>query len=265
MKLVCLAIAFFPVVSYGTSGLPAQKKPPSKPPADNVIHVAAAADMQPVFEALGPYFERKTGLHLAITFGSSATLSQQVEANAPQDIFFSADYVFAEKIVSAGLADSTDAIPYAKGLLVLWTRNGSPYSPLHLEALESKNLHSVAIANPEHAPYGRAAMAALRKMNFYGNVAPHLVQAESVAQAAQFAQSGNAELALISKTIAVSPKFKTAGTFVLFPTYAYPDIRQCAVVLKSSKQSKGAHKLLDYMLSDEVQMHLSDLGLNRIK
>lgn len=229
------------------------------------VTVLAAADMQPVFEVLGPYFERRTGIKLKITYGSSATLSEQAINGAPADIFFSADYVFAERVVAANLTDTKDPTAYAKGILVLWARNDSRFKPLNLDALERKDLGSVAIANPDHAPYGRAALAALKKLNYYRNVAPHLVQAESVGQAAQFALSGNAELALMSQTIALSPKYKATGTSVLFPFAAYQDIRQCAVVLKNSPHRQEAHTLLNYITSDEIQIHLPELGLQRIQ
>ena len=117
------------------------------------------------------------------------------------------------------------------------------------------------MANPDRAPYGRAALAALKRLNYYDTVQPHLKEAESVAQAAQFALTGNAELALMSETLAMSPKYRDTGTFVLFPTSQYPDIRQCAVVLKAAKNGDGAHRLLTFMLSDEVQNNLPKLGL----
>ncbi len=263
MKQLAFIAFILAAFCASSSTAKAQAKPAPKPKTE--LHVASAADMQPVFEVLAPYFERKTGIHLVINYGASSILSEQMISGAPADIFFSADYVFAERVVSGGMADSTDAIPYAKGTLVLWTRKDSRFNPLHLEALERKDLKSVSIANPDHAPYGRAAVSALQKMKFYENVAPHFVQGESVAQAAQFAQTGNAELALISETIATSPKFKNSGSFVLFPTYVYPEIRQCAVILRSSPQRDNAHKLLNYILSDEVQGHLASLGLRPIK
>ncbi len=102
-------------------------------------------------------------------------------------------------------------------------------------------------------------------MNFFANVQPHIVQAESVAQAAQFALTGNAELALISQTIAMSPKYRNEGTFVLFPLTQYPDIRQCAVILKAGANRDGAHRLLSFMLSDQVQQNLPKLGLQAVK
>ena len=206
----------------------------------NVVNVAAAADMQPVFEVAGPIFEQKTGLKLKVAYGSSATLSQQLQNGSPADIFFSADFYFAEQVVSANLTDSKQPEPYAKGLLVLWTRKNSRFKPLSIDDLSRKDLTKVAVADPNRAPYGRAAYSALTKMNFLPNVQPHIVQAESVAQAAQFALSGNAELAIISETIAMSPKYRNEGTFVLFPLTQYPDIRQCAVIMKAGKNRDGA-------------------------
>lgn len=227
--------------------------------------VYAAADMQPVFEVLGPYFERRTGIKLKMVYGSSGTLSEQVVHGAPADIFFSADFVFAERVVAAGKADNINPYPYAKGLLVLWTRKDSPFQPLSVDVLSRKDLKSVAIANPSNAPYGRAAIAAMSKLGLLVNVTPHLVQAESVGQAAQFALSGNAQLALVSETIAFSPQYRAAGTSVLFPLSTYLEIRQCAVVMKDAAHRGEAHTLLSYITSDEIQNHLADLGLQRIQ
>lgn len=221
--------------------------------------------MEPVFEVAGPIFERASGLKLNISYGSSSALSQQIQNGSPADIFFSADYYFAEQVVSAKLTETLQPKQYAKGLLVLWARKDSRFKPLSIELLERKDLKSVAIANPDRAPYGRAALAVLHRTNVYANVAPHLVQAESVAQAAQFALSGNAEVAIISQTIAMSAKYRSAGTFVLFPMSQYPDIRQCAVILKAGANREGAHRLLSFMLSDQVQQNLPKLGLLKAK
>lgn len=228
---------------------------------NKVINVVAAADMQPVFAEIGPVFERKTHLKLKIVYGSSAALSTQLQHGETADIFFSADYSFAEQVVAAGLTDSGTPTPYAKGVLVLWARKDSRFQPLSLDDLQRKDLKSVAVANADRAPYGRAAIAALKKMNLFANVAPHLVQAESVAQAAQFALSGNAELALTSQTTAVSPRYREVGNFVLFPQSQYQEIHQCAVVMKSAPNRNAAHLLLKFILSDQVQDNLKKLGL----
>ncbi len=227
----------------------------------NVIKVVAAADMEPVFQVIGPIFEQKTGLKLKVSFGSSAALSQQLQNGSPADIFFSADYYFAEQVVAANLTESKQPTPYADGLLVLWSRKDSRFSPLSIDALERKDLKSVAVANQDRAPYGRAAFAVMKRTNVYANVEPHLVQAETVAQAAQFALSGNAELAFMSQTIAMSPKYRDVGNFVLFPLSQYPEIRQCAVIMKAGANRDGAHRLLSFVLSEEVQNNLPKLGL----
>jgi molybdate transport system substrate-binding protein len=230
-------------------------------PAGNEIVVSAAADMEPVFQVFGPIFERKTGKKLKVSFASSATLAQQIRQGAPADIFFSADFYFAEQVVADGLTETRQPTQYARGLLVLYARNDSRFKPLNVDVLSRKDLKAIAVANPDRAPYGRAGVAALKQMKLWDNVAPHIVQAESVAQAAQFALSGNAEAALISQTIAMSPKYKSAGKYALIPLDQYPAINQTAVILKNGKNIEGAHLLLKFMLSDEVQNNLPKLGL----
>ncbi|SEC40362.1 molybdate ABC transporter substrate-binding protein [Terriglobus roseus] len=232
---------------------------------NKVVTVSAAADMEPVLQVVGPIFEQKTGLKLKVSFASSATLAQQIQNGAPADIFFSADFYFAEQVVADGLTETKSPIPYAKGLLVLWTRKGSRFSPLSIDALSRKDLGPVAVANPDRAPYGRSAVIVLKRMKLWDNVAPHIVQAESVAQAGQFALSGNAELAMMSQTIAMSPAYRDKGTFVLFPFSQYPEIIQSAVILKKGANVEGAHKLLNFVLSDQVQQNLSKLGLQAVK
>lgn len=229
------------------------------------VIVAAAADMEPVLTAYAPLFEQKTGLKLKISYAASAALLQQIQNGSPADIFFSADFFFPEQAVASGLTLEKSPEPYAKGMLGLWTRNDSRFKPLTLDVLSRKDIGSVAVANPDRAPYGRAAVAALKKMNLYANVAPHIVQAESVAQAGQFALSGNAEVAFISRTMAVTAKYKSTGQFVLVPESQYPAIIQTAVILKNGANHEGAHLLLNFILSEKVQSDLATKGLERVK
>ena len=221
--------------------------------------------MQPVFEAVGPVFEKRSGIKLSVAYASSATLAQQILAGSPADIFFSADFSFAEQIVAARLTEARSPEPYARGLLVIWAPKSSRFMPLTTDVLARQDLKSVAIADQDHAPYGRAAVAAIKRLGLEKNLAAHLVTAESVAQAAQFALSGNAEVALISETLAVSPKYRNAGNFALFPLTVYPEIRQTAVILKNSPHRAEAHRLLSFMLSDEVQANLPKLGLRPLR
>ena len=170
--------------------------------AQKELRVAAAADLQPVMPVLAQAYEHATGVKLVVSFGSSSTLATQILDGAPMDIFLGADFTYPEKVVAAGLADGTAPTAYAKGTLVLWARKDSGLLPLSMERLTDPRVKTIAIANELHAPYGRAAAAALRKMKMYDKVSPHLVVGENIAQTAQFVESGNAQLGLISLTAA---------------------------------------------------------------
>ena len=233
--------------------------------AQNELRVAAASDLQPVLPALAAQYEKTAHIKLNISYASSATLATQILNGAPFDLFLSADYTFPEKIVAAGLADTRDPTPYARGRLVLWARKDSPLQPLSMERLTDPRTQRIAIANPLHAPYGRAAESALHWLKLYDKVKPHLVVAENITQTAQFAESGNAQLALISLTIASTPHFRQIGTYALVPTYAYPEIRQCAVVIAKSPHKTDANLFLNWLLSPPIQNSLTKFGLAPVK
>jgi molybdate transport system substrate-binding protein len=229
------------------------------------LRVAAAADLQPVMPVLSQAYEHATGVKLVVSFGSSATLATQILDGAPMDIFLGADFTYPEKIIAAGLADETAPTAYAKGALVLWARKDSGLLPLSMESLTDPRVKTVAIANELHAPYGRAAADALRKMKVYAAVAPHLVVGENVSQTAQFVESGNAQLGLISLTAASTEHFKEIGAYVLVPFSQYPEIRQCAVIMKKSDRKADAHAFLDWLLSSAVQENWSKVGLAAVR
>jgi molybdate transport system substrate-binding protein len=229
------------------------------------LRVAAAADLQPVMPVLAQAYEHATGVKLVVSFGSSATLATQIIEGAPIDIFLGADFINPEKIVAAGLADGNAPTAYAKGTLVLWTRKDSGLLPLSIERLTDPRVKTVAIANELHAPYGRAAADALRRMKLYDQVSPHFVVGENIAQTAQFVESGNAQLGLISLTTANTAHFREIGTYVLVPTSQYPEIRQCAIVMKNSDRRAQAHAFLDWLLSPAVQENWSKLGLAAVR
>jgi molybdate transport system substrate-binding protein len=233
--------------------------------AQKELRVAAAADLQPVMPVLSQAYEHATGIKLVVSFGSSSTLATQILGGAPMDIFLGADFVYPEKVVAAGLADAAAPTAYAKGTLVLWARKDSGLLPLSIERLTDPRVKTVAIANELHAPYGRAAAEALRKMKMYDAVSPHFVVGENIAQTAQFVESGNAQLGLISLTAASTEHFKEIGTYVLVPTTQYPEIRQYAVVMKNSDRRADAHAFLDWLLSAAVQGNLPKLGLGAVK
>lgn len=225
------------------------------------LRVAAAADLQPVLPVLAAQYEKTAHVKLNISYASSSTLATQILNGAPFDLFLSADYTFPEKIVAAGLADTRDPTPYARGRLVLWARKDSPLQPLNMERLTDPRTQRIAIANPLHAPYGRAAESALHWLKLYDKVKPHLVVAENITQTAQFVESGNAQLGLISLTVASTQHFREIGTYVLVPTYAYPEIRQCAVVMAKSPHKTEANLFLNWLLTPAVQGSLQKMGL----
>jgi len=226
------------------------------------VHVLAAADLQPVLPVLADAFEHATGIKLIASFGSSATLATQIINGDPADLFLSADYDHPERIVAAKLADSTQPIQYARGTLVLWARKDSPFQPLTQNTLSDKRIQSLAIADPLHAPYGLAAERALMAMKVYDQLKPHLVKAENIAQTAQFVESGNAQLGMISLTSASTPHMKEVGSFVRMQPGIYPPINQCAVVMKNSAHRADAHAFLDWLKSSAVQQNLAQYGLD---
>jgi molybdate transport system substrate-binding protein len=229
------------------------------------LRVAAAADLQPVMPMLAQEYEKATGVKLVVSFGSSSALVTQILNGAPFDIFLAADYVFPEKVVIAGLADGGEPKAYAKGTLVLWTRKDSGLLPLSLDTLSDPRVKTIAIANELHAPYGRAAAAALRNMKLYDKLAPHFVVGENISQTAQFVESGNAQLGLISLTAASTQHFKEIGTYILVPTSQYPSIRQCAVIMGKSEHKAEAHAFLDWLLSPAIQGELPTVGLGPVQ
>ena len=200
-----------------------------------------------------------------VSFGSSSTLATQILDGEPVDIFLGADFVYPEKIVAAGLADGTAPISVCEGDAGAVGAEGFGIAAAEPDSLTDPRVKTVAIANELHAPYGRAAADALRKMKLYDTVKPHFVVGENIAQTAQFVESGNAQLGLISLTTASTEHFKEIGTYVLIPTSQYPEIRQCAVIMKNSDRKADAHAFLDWLLTPAVQGNLAKLGLGAVQ
>jgi molybdate transport system substrate-binding protein len=232
--------------------------------AQKQLQLACAADLQPVMPSLAAAYEHATGVHLVTSFGSSATLAQQLANGAPQDLFLSADTVHPQQLIDAGIALSP-VTPYGRGVLVLWARNDSPLQPISLNTLKDSRLQRLAIANPAHAPYGLAAQQALQHLGLYEQLKPRLAVAENIAQTAQFAESGNAQAGFISLTIASSEHFREVGTFVQVPADAYAPVQQSAVILKPSKQPAIAKAFLDWLTSPAIQQQLKSFGLDPAK
>lgn len=225
------------------------------------LRIAAASDLEPALPPIMAAFHKQTGIEIEAAYGSSSTLATQIINGGPYDLFLAADLSFPEKVIDAGLGDNANPVPYARGSLVLWVRKDSPIRHLTVDTLRDPSLGRVAVADAARAPYGRAAQAAIESLGLTDALKTKLVIAENIAQAAQFVESGNAEVGLISLTSALSPRLKKAGNYVEIPTNDYPPIVQGAVVIKDSLDSDDAHRFLDYLTSSAAKGQLAGFGL----
>jgi molybdate transport system substrate-binding protein len=212
------------------------------------ITIAAAADLTFAFKDVVARFEKQTGSHVKLSYGSSGNFFSQIQNGAPFDLFFSADIDYPKKLVDAGLAEPGSLYPYATGKLVLWVPN---QSKLHLNrgpaVLLDPGINKIAIANPAHAPYGRAAVSAMQHEGIYDKVKNKLVLGENISQTAQFVESGNADVGILALSLAVAPPMKEKGRYVEIPAQDYPPIIQAAVILKSSHNKELAEQFLKFL------------------
>jgi molybdate transport system substrate-binding protein len=230
-------------------------------PAQETVLVAAASDLQPVLPELARRFKSSTGIEVEFSFGSSGNFSTQIRNGAPYDLFFSADIYYPRQLQSAGLVEPGTLYQYANGTIVLWAKMDSNVDVKQgIPSLRSANVHKIAIANPEHAPYGRAAVAALQKNGIYAQIQSKLVLGENVSQAAQFVESGNAQLGIIPLSLAIT--MKSEGVYAEIPQADYPPIEQACVILKSSHHKAAAQKFLQFLKSPEAKALLSRSGFS---
>ncbi len=228
------------------------------------ITVAAAADLNAVLSKLAANYQKKTGSAVRLSFGSSGNLFSQIQNGAPFDVFFSADEEYPKRLVSAGLAEPSSLHVYAVGRLVLWVPKDSPLDLERrgMEVLLDPSIKKIAIANPQHAPYGRAAAAALRHFGLYEKLAGKLVLGENVSQAAQFVQSGNAQAGIVALSHALAPAMKEKGRYWEIPVDAYPALHQSVVILSRSLHKNEAAAFLEYLRSGEAVDLLRSYGFS---
>jgi molybdate transport system substrate-binding protein len=228
------------------------------------ITVAAAADMSAALPQLVQAYTKKTGQTVKLSFGASGNLTNQIRNGAPFDIFFSADQEYPQQLIAEGLASKETLYRYAIGRLVLWVPEDSPLdlSKLGMKALLDPSVKKIAMANPAHAPYGRAAEAALRHFGIYDQVSSRLVLGENVSQVAQFVESGNAQAGLIALSHALAPAMKDKGRYWTVPLDAYPTLNQAAVVLSRSKHQDAARGFLEYLRGPKAASLLTTYGFS---
>ncbi len=231
--------------------------------ATGAIRVAAASDLQFALDDLIERYEAaNAGRLVTPTYGSSGTFFSQISNGAPFDVYFSADIDYPRRLEQAGLAAAGATRPYAVGRLVVWVPEGSSIdvSALGMDALLDPGARRIAIANPEHAPYGRAAVAALESAGVHGAVRDRLVLGENVSQAAQFVESGAADIGVVALSIVRAPNLQGVGTFLEVPADLHPPIEQGAVVLARAADRAAAQDFLDYVLSADARPVLERYG-----
>jgi molybdate transport system substrate-binding protein len=227
------------------------------------LRIAAASDLNAALGELIARFTATRAVDVDVTYGSSGTLYSQLTNQAPFDIFFSADVDYPRRLAGGGLTITGGEFEYGVGRLVVWVPGSSALdvSTDGLRALTDGAVHRVAIANPEHAPYGRAAIAALKSAGIEDAVRPKLVNGESVAQALQFVQSGAADAGIVALSLALTPGGRTGRWFEV-PLDAYPALRQGGTILKWASDPALARELRGFVLSADGRAILRQYGFS---
>jgi molybdate transport system substrate-binding protein len=254
---VSLALMIFLALFSGGSIQPAKA-------AGQVINVAAAADLSNALQEVAANYEKKTGVAVKLSFGASGALTQQIQNGAPFDVFFSADMDYPRQLIAANQAEGATLYRYAVGKLVLWVPKDSRLDVEHrgVDVLLDPSVKKISIANPQHAPYGRAAAAALRHYGLYEKVADRLVLGENISQAAQFVESGNAQAGFVALAHAIASTMQGKGKYWVVPAEAYPPLDQGVVLISHSPHQSDAATFLEYVKSAEAAAVLQHYGFS---
>ena len=230
------------------------------------ITVAAAADLQFVMQDIGTRFQKETGKAVRLIYGSSGNFAQQLQNGAPFDMFFSANLDYPKRLDASELTEPGSFYQYAVGKIVIWVPNDSKLDVgPGLKSLLNPSVKKIAIANPEHAPYGKAAVAAMQKENVYDQVKDRFVLGENISQAASFVASGSADAGIVALSLALSPNMKDRGRYVEVPATDYPAIQQACVIMRSSKNKDIAWQFLKFIQSAPVKELFQKYGFARSK
>jgi molybdate transport system substrate-binding protein len=241
-SLVAVVAALAVVGAAGCGG-------PAASSQEGVVRVAAASDLKFALDEIAAVLaQADPPVRVQPTYGSSGTFFQQISNGAPFDVYLSADLSFPVRLAEAGLADEADVFPYAVGRLVLWAPNSSPVDVSQgLAVLADPAVTRVSIANPEHAPYGQAAVAAMTSAGVYEQVRDRLVLGENVAQAGEFVQSGNAQVGIIALSLALAPQLADRGRYEEVPLELFPRLDQGGVVLARAGDRAAAGRLRQFL------------------
>jgi molybdate transport system substrate-binding protein len=225
--------------------------------------VAAASDLQFAMQDISARFQQKTGHTVKVIYGSSGNFAQQLQNGAPFDMFFSANLDYPKQLEAAGLTEPGTFYSYAKGKIVIWVLNDS-HLDLHpgFRSLLDPSVKKIAIANPQHAPYGKAAVSAMQKANVYNQVKDKLVLGENISQTASFVASGSADVGVVALSLALSPNMKDKGRYAEILDSDYPPIEQACVILRASKNKALARQFLEFLKTDATGELLKRYGFD---
>jgi molybdate transport system substrate-binding protein len=227
------------------------------------VRVAAATDLKFALDEMVELFRvQHPHIKVQVTYGSSGNFYGQFSNRAPFDVFLSADVDYPHRLVREGLASADDEFLYGVGRIVVWIPQSSSIDveKLGIRSLLSPDVRKIAIANPRHAPYGRAAEAAMKSMGVYEQVKDRLVLGDTVLQAGQFVESGSADIGIISRSHALAPSLRGKGRFWEVPLDAYPRRVQGGVIMSWAQDRSAAVALRDFVLGEEGRTILRRYG-----
>jgi molybdate transport system substrate-binding protein len=242
------------------AGMPARADAPDARSAGNTLNVAVAASVQYVFTELQAEFQRSSGVELKPSFSASGKFAAQIMNGAPFDVFLSADMEFPEKLYQAGYAVAKPQV-YAYGTLVLWSMKDLDMHDWR-GALTAAAVNRIALANPQTAPFGRAAVEALRRAHLEAQLQPKLVYGESIAQTDQYIYSGVAEVGFTAKSVVLSPELKGQGKWIDVPEDMYEPIAQGVAILKHGQDGNPrlSRQFVDFLSSQPARAILARYG-----
>jgi molybdate transport system substrate-binding protein len=220
------------------------------------VRIAAASDLSRAFDELGKEFTSRTGIVPELTFGSSGLLAKQIEQGAPYFLFAAANRAFADQVIAAGRCDGSTAKLYARGRLVVWTPSGT-VAPVKLGDLVDPRFKRIAIANPEHAPYGKAAKQALEKAGIWSQIESRIVLAENIQATMLYARQGNADVALIALSLAV---VNDGGAFLPIDPSMHDPLDQQLVVCGNGEEADAARQFSEFVGSREGREVMTRYG-----
>jgi molybdate transport system substrate-binding protein len=220
------------------------------------INVAAASDLTPAFTEIGTSLASSKSIKAVFTFGSSGLLSKQIEQGAPFDVFVSASRGFVDKLESQGLVLQGSTQVFAQGSLVIWQRQDTVTPVNSLDDLALPAIHRIAVANPEHAPYGLAARQALESKRLWEAVKDKVIFGENVAQTLQFAQTGNVDAAIVARSLATRPQ----GRSIPVDSSAHAPIDQTLCILGRTRQPEACRQFAEFLGSGDGRAILTQYG-----